>query len=503
MGLGDVADFVLGNISDNNLTKIYNQNYDKIKKKCNSKGELWVDPYFGPNDKSLWEGKNKRDDVVWKRTKDISPEAKLFVGGTCEDDVEQGVIGNCWFVAAVACFALHDRLVEQVIPDVEKQELDNKDYAGIVVFKFYRFGEWVEVCVDDQLPTAAKSGKLLFMHSNDKSEFWCALLEKAYAKLAGSYEALNSGTSADALCDLTGGVSQYYDFVKSGISADEAKQDELFKDLLKALSRCALVNCSMVVNEGEGQESKRDNGLIVGHAYTVVKCYELSLGLFGTSGKYKMIKLRNPWGDTEWQGTWNDNDPKWKELSDSDKKDMDFTNEDDGEFWMEFHEMLEHFDNITICRIINTDMSMTRKRWHMQEVRGAWVPGENAGGCANFPDTYWSNPQIQFQILEEEDETVQLVLSQKDLRIEDRENLTIGFRIFKVADDNTLRLTSKKGTKTAGKTKFTDTRELYHRCELEIGRYVLIPSTFDQHVAGDFLVRIFTEDDAFVEELKD
>ena len=45
---------------------------------------------------------------------EISPEAMLFVGGHCEDDVKQGGIGNCWFVASVACFALHEKLVKKV-----------------------------------------------------------------------------------------------------------------------------------------------------------------------------------------------------------------------------------------------------------------------------------------------------------------------------------------------------------------------------------------------------
>lgn len=72
-------------------------------------------------------------------------------------------------------------LILQVIPT--NQEWDStkpNNYQGIFRFRFWRFGQWYEVVVDDLLPTI--NGELVYVRSTAKNEFWSALVEKAYAK---------------------------------------------------------------------------------------------------------------------------------------------------------------------------------------------------------------------------------------------------------------------------------------------------------------------------------
>lgn len=104
--------------------------------------------------------------------------------------------------------------------------------------RIWQFGEWVDVVVDDYLPT--RNGRLLYIQSADNCEFWSALLEKAYAKLYGSYEALKGGTTCEAMVDFSGGCSEIFD-----LNSIEIEPSQFFNMMLNNYRRSSMMACSI------------------------------------------------------------------------------------------------------------------------------------------------------------------------------------------------------------------------------------------------------------------
>ena len=90
-------------------------------------------------------------------------------------------VANCWFLAALVGSTSIPHIFNKVVPrdqvcvfvlvflQCQSQKLQGFDrdrYAGIFHFKFWQYGSWVDVVVDDFLPTI--NGKLLFVQSDDK-----------------------------------------------------------------------------------------------------------------------------------------------------------------------------------------------------------------------------------------------------------------------------------------------------------------------------------------------
>ncbi|CAH1992183.1 unnamed protein product [Acanthoscelides obtectus] len=476
------------------------QDFYKLRDQCSDRGELFEDPEFPATDSSLFFSRRPDRYYEWRRPHEIADNPQFFVEGFSRFDVQQGELGDCWLLAAAANLTLYKRLFFQIVPD--DQDFDDK-YAGIFHFRFWQYGKWVDVVIDDRLPTY--QGQLVFLHSTEDNEFWSALLEKAYAKLHGSYEALKGGSTCEAMEDFTGGVTEMYEM--------EACPPNLFQIIIKAYERSSLMGCS-IEPDPNVLEAQTPEGLIRGHAYSITCVRYVDISTPNVSGKIPLLRLRNPWGnESEWNGAWSDGAPEWRFISEAEKEELGLTFDNDGEFWMSFKDYQRHFSRLEICNLNPDSLSEEelldghKKKWEMSVFEGEWVRGVTAGGCRNFLDSFWHNPQYRItltEVDEGEDEdlcTMIVALMQKNrrqIRNTGADLLTIGFALYylphpdrvpKPLDLNFF----KYNASVARSPSFINLREVTCRFKLPPGTYCIVPSTFDPNEEGEFLLRVFSE----------
>ncbi|EUB60655.1 Calpain [Echinococcus granulosus] len=441
-------------------------------------------------------------------TKEINPRADFIVAGADRGDVVQGQLGDCWLLAVISSMADITELFNHIVP--KGQTIQGPDYVGVFKFRFWRFGQWVEVLVDDRLPVVAGTNEMIFMHSDECNEFWSPLMEKAYAKLNGCYANLSGGTQGEAMEDMTGGLVESLDLKK-------VPGPEFYSDVHKYLKRCCLMGCSITSKE---IEAKLNNGLIAGHAYSVNDLEDVTY----KGSKVHLLRVRNPWGNNyEWKGDWSDNAPQWRDVSEADKTRLHLRFAADGEFWMSMDDFMKCFTKLEVCHLGHESLEegMTvkgKKRLEETFFSGEWVKNVNAGGCANFRDP----------TDDQDKSTVVIGLMQKNVRKRGGGNFfTIGFCVYKVSHvTKSMRffLSVMRGrgglrnallfypfgqipSNTEGLLKrdffntnrpisiseFTNTREVVVKLRVMPGCYLIVPSTFNPNQEAQFIIRVFTE----------
>ena len=93
------------------------------------------------------------------------------------------------------------------------------------------------------------------------------MLEKAYAKLHGSYEHLEGGFFSEALVDFIGGIPEFIDMRMSG-----TEPKAVFSKILKAQQCGAHIGASILkATKPDMYNGAYENGLYPGHAYTITK----------------------------------------------------------------------------------------------------------------------------------------------------------------------------------------------------------------------------------------
>ncbi|TYZ60474.1 hypothetical protein PybrP1_005788 [[Pythium] brassicae (nom. inval.)] len=414
--------------------------------------KVFTDPTFGPSasdpggaaamcrddvggdDNQDDDERNNAQMVAVSAGRVFASQARLFADGVCSGDVIQGNLGDCWFLSALSVVATRADLLHQTFWRGDKYKAN-----GLFVCRFMKNFVWHYVIVDDALPvfgfSKTKQGKPYFARCRDPNELWVALLEKAYAKLHGSYEALIGGFVDVALNDLTGMCSEqvimkegYPGFGESPFSPTrpgEKNGDAFWQKLLRYKASGTLMGCSIqpapTGDKNVAAESSAGNGLYFKHAYALVDVAKIKTA---KGELVDLVKLRNPWGMGEWTGPWSDSSDERTEHHDTieqffkilkrkvggnankrfflrvtgqgelkvdeiSQEEVTEVNASDGTFFMAYDAWMRYFTHF-FAGIDFPDA------WHGKRVEGYWNESNNGGNTTR--STWINNPRFELRL---------------------------------------------------------------------------------------------------------
>ncbi|CAN9511125.1 unnamed protein product [Ophioblennius macclurei] len=471
------SDELLGSQSRRWLTDLMSGDLPPENGDVNTVGRdgLFVDYHFPLGELEMASG------VRWKRPQELCKSPQFIVNGATRLDVRQGKLNDCWLLSAIASLSVHRHLLKKVVP--LDQHFQN-GYNGSFTFRFWQYGQWEEVRIDDLLPT--RDNDLIYLSSPEKHEFWSSLLEKAYAKLKGGYRALDMGFPHEAMVDMTGGVTEVLKI--SSLPRD------LPSFIRHLLAKGALINCA---NCQGPLEERHELGIMYRHAYSLTAVEKVKT----SHGTKYLVRILNPWGNTEWEGSWSDlKGSEWNTVSPDEQKRLGQVCREDGEFWMSVSDFRQYFELMEVCYLTENPIS-SKQPWSCITHHGNWVPSVSAGGPAQGGH-FWENPQFHFALTEVDNDpnssqrTCSFILAvmQKYQRRRGV-NLSIALHIFPAHPQKTY-LSHDDLSKLQPihcNHQYSSRREVVLRGALQPGNYIIIPSTSEQNQQGAFLLRVLTE----------
>lgn len=95
-------------------------------------------------------------------------------------DIFQGVLGDCFMVAAIMGITQNKELLSIIIP-YDNACRKNME-SGAYHFRFWKLGDWYDVVIDDYLPVNKRYDLFFSRNLTYTNEFWMPLFEKAVAK---------------------------------------------------------------------------------------------------------------------------------------------------------------------------------------------------------------------------------------------------------------------------------------------------------------------------------
>ncbi|EAS03919.2 calpain family cysteine protease (macronuclear) [Tetrahymena thermophila SB210] len=299
----------------------------------------FIDPTFLHIPQNIYganfnQNQHKEKQVVWLQPEDISRynqsesycsfnDKNKFVlfEQISPSNIIQGESMNCYFLAVLQSLCLNPQLIKSIF-DLQQ----SKPEIGLYCCKFYSNGYAENVIIDEYLPCHNHNKKLIYSKFY-KNSIWVALLEKAWAKMNGSYFDAEQLLIEDAMENI-------FPYPTEGFWIKDFTKQDLLNILQKSIKNNYIIVVTTKV------DLKDENiSLIQNHAYSF-------LSLYIYKGQ-TIIKLKNPWGKNEWQGKLQkSNTQKVKELKQA--LGNYFDDEKDGILNMTLKEFQQYFAYVCI-----------------------------------------------------------------------------------------------------------------------------------------------------------
>jgi len=205
--------------------------------------------------------------------------------------------------------------------------------AGAYIIRLCHAGQWRAYLVDDLLP--CRNDRSLAYIVSHRQQLWAPLLEKAYAKMHGSYEALIGGQMYEAMGALTGSICDVEQLYRQ-------TREDAWTSVRTMLDRGFLL-CTDVRSNADAEVAK-SFGLVTRHAYSVLRAHE--------SGAFRLVELRNPHGRGVWKGDWSDLSRSWDQPGAPNlPHDGVHQKPATGRFWISFEDFICWFGSVQYCKV--------------------------------------------------------------------------------------------------------------------------------------------------------
>ena len=301
----------------------WKQSWKVIIKKVNENEKLLKKLFkkiFKPRLKQKYSNKSEYLNAIdsryeYKSISSINKNYKIFENKINCTNVEQGELGTCYFLETLSTLSNFGHLLYQLFP---KEKINSEGLYEICLFDTDK-KKWIKVLVDDYFVFFKDTDTFAFCQPVNDCLYSC-FLEKAYAKIKGSYVDINGSYMCDAFEALTG--------FKSFMIETKQLNEKIYNYIYNKIDDGYLFSCCT-----------RD------HAYSIISILD--------DKSNKIFQVRNPWNflpkeDLEMYNSFFEKNPKYK------RKDVqkDKEKEETGIFFVNKEGLQKYFRKIGVCEIL-------------------------------------------------------------------------------------------------------------------------------------------------------